>query len=75
MSMLTRFFLTLSLIFLITVNLLSQPEPPGSPHGSNENSQNGGSAPVGEGLGVLLVLSSLYAARKIKKADSDIIEN
>ena len=55
-------------LILLSVTGYSQPEPPGSPHGSNSNA-NGGNAPLGEGLGTLLLMASVYAIKSYKSRD------
>lgn len=42
----------------------SPPEPPAE-HGSSGNRDPGGGAPIGGGLGILLLLGAGYGARKI----------
>ncbi len=46
----------------------SPPDPPGS-HGQSGNQEAGSnSAPIGSGLGILLVLGAAYGGKKVYKA-------
>ena len=53
------------LSFLIPISLTAQAPPPPPPdHGSTGN-QNGGNAPVGGGMFILLGLGAAYGGKKI----------
>ncbi len=55
------------LIFSSIINsLYSQgaPPPPPSEHGQFGNQESGGSAPIGSGLGILLIAVGLYGVHK-----------
>jgi len=64
------------LILVITFTLSAQallaqgaPPPPPGGHGSSQNQPaNGGGAPIGGGLGILLALGAAYGGRKIYQA-------
>ena len=58
--------LVLLALTISSTNLSAQgpPPPPGSGHGQTGN-QNGGSAPIGGGLFILLGLGAAYSGRKI----------
>jgi hypothetical protein len=55
---------TLAFIFL-GLGLLAQgpPDPPGVAHGQTQDV--GGSAPIGSGIGIMLMLAGGYGARKV----------
>jgi len=64
--------LVLSASFILfAVNGFSQapPPPPGSGHGQSGN-QNGGSAPIGGGLFVLLGLGAAYGGKKLLRINN-----
>ena len=56
-------FTGICLIILISNHLMGQPGPP--PHGSSGDQPLGGSAPIGSGLLISLVLGIGYGARKV----------
>lgn len=68
----------LVLILLQTFLLLSLPQslkaqdppPPPNGHGASGNQQPGGSAPLGEGTVLLVVLGGVYAWAKLRKKTS-----
>jgi hypothetical protein len=55
---------TLAFVFL-GLGLLAQgpPDPPGVIHGNTEDV--GGAAPIGSGIGIMLMLAAGYGAKKI----------
>jgi hypothetical protein len=57
---------------LSSMALLAQgaPPPPPGGHGSSQNepANEGGGAPIGGGLGILMALGAAYGGRKIYKA-------
>lgn len=69
-----KIFLALTIV-IISIGLSAQPVPNlPSNHGSNGNQQAGGGAPVDGGFSILLVMGTIYAARKlfeIKTAKED----
>jgi len=57
-----------------TTNLLAQAPPPPPPdHGSTGN-QNGGSAPVGSGIFILLGLGAAYGGKKLYDLKKEKLE-
>jgi len=63
--------ITIAFTFIFTLfayNGFTQPPPPptGAGHGASGN-QNGGNAPVGGGLFILLGLGALYGSKKVYK--------
>ena len=52
-----------ALLSLFVVRGFSQPPPPPGSHGSTGN-QNGGNAPIGGGLFILLGLGAVYGSKK-----------
>lgn len=64
------------LTFVFTLFALAgycQPNPPGGNHGSSGN-QNGGNAPIGSGLFILLGLGAAYAGKKLYNMKKDSLE-
>ena len=61
---LTFIFTTLLLIFAISSFGQGPPQPPGTGHSQTGN-QIGGNAPVGGGIGILLVLGAAYGCKKV----------
>jgi len=60
-------FITLGLLICIHTVSLAQPPPPppSSGHGASGNAPPGGSAPIGEGMFLLIGLAGLYGGKKI----------
>lgn len=58
-------------LLLISINLFSQgtppPPPPPDPSGVGSNGPVGGNAPVGESMGILLILAAAYNGFKYFK--------
>ena len=52
------------LLIAFTLNVFSQPNPPGN-HGSGNNEAPGGGAPIGGGLLILLGLGAVYGGKKL----------
>lgn len=70
----------LTIIFLIMILLHSQslysqspPDPPGD-HGSGNDEESGGGAPIGSGLFILLGFGAAYGGRKLYKMNKDSLE-
>ena len=62
-----------SLLVAITLNMFSQPDPPGG-HGSGDDEDPGGGAPIGSGIFILLSLGAAYGGKKLyelKNEDSE----
>ncbi len=58
-----------------TTNLFSQAPPPPPPdHGSTGN-QNGGNAPIGSGIFILLGLGAAYGGKKIYDLKKEELED
>jgi hypothetical protein len=59
-------------LFFICLGAFAQvpPPPPGGGHGGTGN-QEGGGAPIGSGIGILLVLGAAYGGKKLYKAIHD----
>lgn len=66
MKKITLKVLLLSVLFLASASLNSQPPPPPADgqHGQQGDSPAGGNAPIGSGLLVLLTLSAAYGTKK-----------
>jgi hypothetical protein len=64
----SKLYKTLALngLILFSTCLFAQapPPPPGGGHGGTAN-QEGGGAPIGSGMGILLALSAGYGSRKV----------
>jgi hypothetical protein len=64
--------LIITIAFIVTLSIVqsvfAQPPapPPPSEHGSSNNNPSG--APIGEGLGIFLILASFYSGIKIYKS-------
>lgn len=57
-----------AVILLFQVAVFSQsapPPPPGVGHGSHDNQPPGGGAPIGAGIGILMLMAAGYGAKKI----------
>lgn len=48
------------------------PPPPGGGHGSGSNS-TGGSAPIGSGLGIMLLMATVYGGYKLYEANNKAV--
>lgn len=57
--------LTMGLLFSFNTSTQGQPEPPGE-HSENGNQENGGDAPIGSGLFILLGMSGVYGFTKTR---------
>jgi len=55
---------TLTMVVFINIELMAQLPPPPPEHGGSGNTP-GGNAPIGGGLGILLVLGAAFGGRKI----------
>jgi len=59
----------ISLLLLLTANMISMaqppPPPPGGGHGTGGNSPPGAGAPIGEGMFFLIGLAGLYGGKKV----------
>ena len=55
-----------SLLVAFTLNVFSQPDPPGN-HGSGNDQNPGGGAPIGGGIIILLSLGAVYGGKKLYK--------
>ncbi len=64
--------LSIAMILLTTVGFSQSPPPPptGAGHGQTGN-QNGGSAPIGGGLFILLGLGAVYGGKKLYRLFDD----
>jgi hypothetical protein len=68
---LTLVFSTLFIFFTTDVFSQGPPPPPsGAGHGASGN-QNGGNAPIGSGLFILLGLGAAYGGKKIYKMKNE----
>lgn len=69
--------LTLTIVFsLFAYNGFSQgppPPPTGAGHGASGN-QNGGNAPIGGGLFILLGLGAVYGGKKLYRMHAEELE-
>ena len=65
---------TLAIIGLVMLSMGAfaqvPPPPPGGGHGSTGN-QEGGGAPIGSGIGILLTLGAAYGGKKVYKVWQD----
>jgi hypothetical protein len=52
-------------VFLISMGVYSQPQPPNDAGAGTE--PVGGGAPIGEGTGVLVIMGAVYAWHRIRK--------
>ena len=57
-----------------TTNLMAQAPPPPPPDHGQTGNQNGGNAPVGSGVFILLVLGATYSGKKIYDQKKEILE-
>lgn len=57
-------FLVLTLFFITSVSLAQTQAPPPPAHGGSDTTVNGGSAPIGEGFVLLVLLGAAYGSRK-----------
>ena len=71
-------FRMLAIAFLISTSLtiLAQqpPSPPGESSNNSGNKLNGGGAPIGGGLFILLGLGAAYGSRKLYMMKKDSLE-
>ncbi|HPE35123.1 MAG TPA: hypothetical protein PLI65_10025 [Bacteroidales bacterium] len=58
-------FLVLALFFISAVSMAQTQAPPPPGHGGSSATVPGGSAPVGEGIFLLITLGAAYGARKV----------
>ncbi len=58
-------FLVLTLFFIVSVSVAQTQAPPPPAHGTTDPNVPGGSAPVGEGMVLLIALGAAYGARKV----------
>ncbi len=63
MKKIIKFAFTILLLLFVTMSYSQPPQPPGSGHGQTGN-QNSGSAPVGGGTIILLILGATYGGKK-----------
>ena len=56
------------------VNAQSPPPPPAGGHGQTGNQPNGGGAPIGSGLAILLALGAGYGGKKLYDARKKLEE-
>jgi len=54
--------------------IYSQPDPPNGAHGSGDNENAGGGAPIGSGVVLLLAFSAAYAGKKIFELQKNDVE-
>lgn len=59
------FFLVLTLFFMASVSFAQTQAPPPPGHGSTDPTVPGGSAPIGEGIIMLVALGAAYGAKKV----------
>jgi hypothetical protein len=61
------------LFFQLASNAQSAPPPP-SGHGQSGNQPAGGGAPIGAGIGFLLLMAGGYGAKKVYDARKKLVE-
>jgi hypothetical protein len=59
------FFLVLTLFFAASVSVAQTQAPPPPAHGTTDPTVPGGSAPIGEGIVLLVALGAAYGGRKV----------
>lgn len=62
------------LFTIASVSLFSQAPPPPPPDHGETGNQNGGTAPIGSGLVILLGLGVAYGARKVYHLNKESLE-
>ena len=62
------------MIFGLSTCLLAQAPPPPPPDHGQTGNQNGGNAPVGSGIFILLGLGAAYGGKKIYDQKKEILE-
>ena len=74
----SRIYKTLAIIGLICLStgIYAQvpPPPPGGGHGGTGN-QEGGGAPIGSGIDIMIILGALWAGKKVIKLQHDNKDN
>jgi hypothetical protein len=68
--LLKTLYIVVFIFFAINGQTQPPPPPSGAGHGATGN-QNGGSAPIGQGLFILLGLSAAYGGKKIYRINKD----
>jgi len=71
-QILTALF-TIAFILSASIGFSQPPPPPGTGHGQSGN-QQGGNAPVGSGLVILLGLGAAYGGKKLYRMHAEEIE-
>ena len=66
--------LTFLLIILFSSHLSAQAPPPPPPDHGETGNQNGGNAPIGSGLAILLGLGAAYGTKKLLQNKKEEIE-
>ncbi len=67
--------LTLFLILTLGYNTMAQVPPPPPPDHGLDGNQNGGTAPIGSGLFVLLGLAGAYGVMKLRNKNKEELED
>lgn len=67
-------FLVLALFLITSVSMAQTQAPPPPRHGSPGETIPGGSAPVGEGIILLIAMGAAYGARKIYQKRNKLAE-
>ncbi len=66
--------LLILLFTFATATMFSQAPPPPPPDHGETGNQNGGNAPIGSGLVILLGLGAAYGARKVYHMNKESLE-
>ncbi len=66
--------LLITLFVLVTATMFSQAPPPPPPDHGTTGNQNGGNAPIGSGMVILIGLGAAYGARKLYHLNKESLE-
>ncbi len=58
-------FLVIALVCITTMSIAQTQAPPPPRHGTTDPTVPGGSAPIGEGIALLVALGAVYGAKKV----------
>ena len=77
-SMIRKTILLFSICFFVGIISVKAFDPPGpgtDPTGDPNNDPLGGGAPIGEGIGLLLVMAAAYTGKKVFYTNNDTKSN